>query len=373
MQLKKLIKNFFTANMKYTNNLSYRRVIMINSMLLLSIIVFFIFAYANFTITQNYYVVMLDLIAAISAMATLLDLRRAHNIKRAAILATAIIILFMISFILENKNSHFGIIWSIFIPVLAISFNGKGLGLVFTILFYLIMIPLAYMGIGSWNNGEWAFVDFLRFSIASSLLTYLTYMTESAHAESDIELQIIREREQQTLESVKIQAITDGLTGMYNRRYFNEVVPKLLGIAQRENRRISLFIIDIDHFKNYNDYYGHLKGDETLIKIANELMQFIQREDDFVFRVGGEEFAGIIHTRDKDQSEDWIAQINAKIEALNIEHVRSQTPVKKVTVSIGVCTALVDETKDLTYFYKRADEALYSAKSKGRNCIVTVN
>lgn len=367
MLLKKIIKNFFTANMEYVDSVSYRRVIMINSMLLLSAIVFYIFTYANVFIIQEYEIALLDFVSANAALLTLYMLRRTKNVKAAAFISIVIIILFMIIFILKNQNSHLGIIWSIFIPVMAISFNGKKIGLAFSIVFYAIMFYLAYHGIGTWNHGEWAFVDFLRFTIASSLLTYVIYSSESAHEDADAELKKVRKRELDMLENVKIQAITDGLTGMYNRRYFNEVVPKLLGIAQRDKSYVSLFILDVDYFKNYNDHYGHHKGDEVLRKIAQELINFIQRDDDFVFRIGGEEFAGIVHARNQDESAKWISEINKKILELNITHDTTRLDIKKVSVSIGICTRLVTPETDITYFYKAADKALYQAKELGRN------
>lgn len=370
MLLKKLIKNFFTANIDYVDSVSYRRVIMINSVLLLSAIVFYLFTYANIFIIQEYEIALLDFIAANASLLTLYMLRRTKNIKAAAFISIVIVIVFMIAFILKNENTHFGIIWSIFIPVMAISFNGKKIGLAFSLFFYTVMFYLAYDGIGTWNKGGWGTLDFLRFTVASSLLTYVIYTAEAAHEDADNEVLEIRHREQEMLENIKIQAITDVLTGLYNRRYFNEIVPKLLGIAQREEARICLFILDVDYFKNYNDHYGHQKGDEVLRLIAQEVMSFIQRDDDFVFRIGGEEFAGIVHTQNTEEAQAWISQINTKILNLNIEHLHSHLKEKKVTVSIGLCCKLVTEKTDLNYFYQSADKALYQAKELGRHTLV---
>jgi len=371
MQLKKIIKNFFTANIEYVDSLSYRRVIMINSMLSLSILVFYFFSYINWFSIQEYTVAILDFVAATTSVGTLYLLRRTKNIKLVAFISVLIIMTFMILFIIQNKNSNFGIIWSVFVPYLAISFNGKRVGLALSTIYLSIMFYLAVDGIGVWNQGLWSEIDFIRFFVALSLFTYIFYLTESAHEDADKELEEVRKKEADMLKSVKTQAITDGLTGMYNRRYFNEIVPKLLGAAQRSETLISLFVLDVDYFKNYNDHYGHHKGDEVLCKIANALINFIQREDDFVFRIGGEEFAGLIHTHNKDESEEWIAKINQLIVNLEIEHKMSKLDMKKVTVSIGVCTAQASQEKDLDYFYKKADEALYVAKNSGRNCIVT--
>jgi len=368
-----ILKNFFTANIPYKDGVTYRRIIMINSMLLLSAFFFFAFAYINYFVILDSTVALLDTLAGLFSIATLIHLRRFKKIQTTAFLTIVILIFFMISFIIKNQNSHFGIIWSYYIPLFAILFNGKKVGLQLTLFYFIIIFTLAYLGIGTWNEGEWSFIDFIRFVASSAMFAYIIYTTESAHENADHELKLIRKHEAEILDKLQKQAITDGLTGMYNRRHFNEVVPKLLAIAQREESYISLFILDIDYFKNYNDYYGHQKGDTTLQKIAKELIRFIQRDDDFVFRIGGEEFAGLIHTRNKDESEEWISTLNAKIAALNIQHKKTLLPNKIVTVSIGVCTTKVVQGRDIDYFYKKADEALYKAKERGRNTTVMVH
>lgn len=365
-----LIKNFFTSNIEYTDSVSFRRVIMVNSMLSLASLVFFGFAYFNYFLLGDIFISLLDFTAAVAATITLIRLRRNKDIKQASLFTMIIVIVFMISFIVTNENSHFGIIWSIFVPIFAIEFNGKKIGSIISILFYAIMFSLAYYGIGVWNDGAWDKVDLTRYIASSSFLTFILYIIESAHNEADKELSRTREREKSILEELKNQAITDGLTGMYNRRHFNTVVPKILATAQRQGTYISLFVLDVDFFKPYNDYYGHQKGDATLQKIAQELMAFVQREGDYVFRIGGEEFAGVIHTEDKIESEAWLSQLNARIVALNIPHERTKLAEKKVTASIGVCTTTVSAEHDMQYFYKRADDALYRAKESNRNTII---
>jgi len=370
MTFKKLIKNIFTSNIEYIDGVSHRRIIMINSMLILSATVFYIFTYTHIMLTQNYLVAFLDFFTATASLMTLLFLRKNKNVKQAAFISVIILMSFMIMFIIENKNSHFGIIWSIFIPFLAISFNGKNVGIVLTLIFYTILFYLAFSGIGIWNEGSWALIDFIRLLFSSTVLTLIIYLSESAHEAADRELSRIRENEKKILEELKSQAITDGLTKMYNRRYFNEVGPKLLAVAQRQQYSIGFFILDIDYFKQYNDYYGHHQGDVALQKIAKELMNVIKREDDFVFRLGGEEFAGMIHLSDSCETEDWLSKLTQNIVDLDIEHLNSELELKKLTVSIGLCLTKVTQETTLDQLYKNADDALYKAKNSGRNKIV---
>ena len=370
MFIKNLIKNLFTSKMPYSDSVSYRRIIMINSMLILAIIVFFIFTYTNLFVIYDPIIALMDFLSALASIYALYRLRKNRNVPQAAFISVVVLIVFMISFTLKNENSHFGVIWSVFIPYFAILFNGKKIGLMLATFFYTVMIYLSFKGIGHWNEGAWEFIDFLRFTMSAVVLTYIIYMVEAAHEKADEELKKVRKHEEAILEELKNKAITDTLTGMYNRRYFKETIPKILKIAQRDEKYVSFFILDIDYFKNYNDYYGHQAGDEALKKVANALQSFLQRENDFVFRIGGEEFTGIVHIDRREEGKEWISKLNDYILNLGIEHLGSQLAAKKLTVSIGLCSKLVTQETDLEYFYKLADAALYSAKESGRNRLV---
>jgi len=367
MNVKQLLRNYFTANIIFSDNVSYRRVVMINGMLSLFVLIFLIFTYLNISITHDYLIAFFDFLTAVMSLFTLWWLRRHKDIQKAAFIATMILIIFMIVFILKNENSHFGIIWSIFIPYFSILFNGKKLGLYISIFFYSIMLTLAYQGIGEWNQGAWAQIDFLRFSLASFVLTVVVYSSESAHDQADKELFLVRANEKKILQELKKLSITDALTDTYNRRHFNDIVPHVLKEAQENSTLVSLFILDIDYFKEYNDTYGHYEGDIALQKVAKLLKFILSYEDDCIFRIGGEEFAGLIHTRSKDETQELIESINQQIIALNIEHSSSHTSSKFLTVSIGVYTNYSSNDKGLEYFYKQADNALYKAKDEGRN------
>lgn len=363
------MKNFFTSNITYTDNASYRRVIMINSILSLAVMVFFLFTYMNILMGKEF-IALLDFLTAIASIITLFSLRKNHSVQRAAVITTLILMLFMFIFIYTNKNSHFGIIWSIFIPFFSILFNGKKLGLIFSIFYYIVMFSLAYIGIGVWNEGAWDILDFTRFAISGLILTYILYVSESAFEDSNTELKLVREHEQEMLGELQQQAITDGLTGMYNRRHFNDVVPSLINTAHRKNEYISFFILDVDYFKFYNDYYGHQKGDIALKEIATTLMNFTTRDNDIVFRLGGEEFAGLIQSNRPQKMKEWLQALTNTIESLHIEHKATLVQSDYLTISVGVYTLNVEENMTMNAMYKEADKALYRAKEEGRNRVV---
>ena len=371
MTIKNIFKNFITSNAEYNDNVSYRRIMMVNGIMSLTALIFFIFTYINFFVTQNHTVAIFDLVAGLASVLNILYLRIKKNIQISAFLAVIILIAFMITFILDNQNTHFGIIWSIFVPFIAINLNGKIKGLYLSIFFYSIMFYLAFDGIGTWNDGAWIMIDFIRFAIASIVLTLIIYMSESVHSIADKELQQIRVKERAMIVSLERQAITDGLTSMHNRHHFNEESEKILESVKNNNEFLAFLILDIDYFKNYNDQYGHQAGDEALVLVAKELMNFT-KDMGYAFRMGGEEFAILTRSSNRDRTIKKFGTLNKRIEDLAIEHKDSAVACT-LTVSGGLCIHKVKDDDNIDTLYKLADKALYTAKHSGRNRLEIVS
>lgn len=161
-------------------------------------------------------------------------------------------------------------------------------------------------------------------------------------------------------------SITDALTKIYNRRYFNEMFPKMLNRAKRKNELICFLIIDIDYFKQYNDTYGHQQGDEALLKVAQTINKSLKRADDHCFRLGGEEFGVIINSDTKEQTIEFANEIKNNIEALKLEH-KNSIANKYLTISVGAICKYARNIEDYEELYKDADDLLYKAKELGRN------
>lgn len=162
-------------------------------------------------------------------------------------------------------------------------------------------------------------------------------------------------------------SITDELTQLYNRRFFNTKIEEEINRAKRENNSFSLLIMDIDYFKEYNDTYGHQEGDSALAKVASVLKNYTNRSSDFAFRLGGEEF-GIITLLDKEKVTEFAMLIKNEVEKLEIEH-KTSIASSYLTISIGITSKEYYNISNSTILYKEADDALYKAKSNGRNCI----
>lgn len=176
---------------------------------------------------------------------------------------------------------------------------------------------------------------------------------------------------QQLLDSnQQLEAIsrTDSLTSVANRRYFDEVLSREWKRSLRNKNPITLVMVDIDCFKLYNDYYGHLEGDECIRTVAKMLKSMISRPMDLVARYGGEEFAILL----PDTNENAIIlaeQCRASILQRCIPHAASKVS-PYVTVSMGVATMVPSEDVDLSELIRIADRALYSAKASGRNTVI---
>ena len=160
-------------------------------------------------------------------------------------------------------------------------------------------------------------------------------------------------------------SITDGLTNIYNRRYFDEIFPKIINEAKRKNELIAFLFMDIDHFKQYNDNYGHQKGDEVLINFAACLKQSLHRSSDYTFRLGGEEFAVVYQMETKEKAVEFANTLRKNIENLKIEHKYSSVS-SYITASMGLICKNANEIV-IDEIYKQADDLLYQAKRSGRN------
>ena len=156
----------------------------------------------------------------------------------------------------------------------------------------------------------------------------------------------------------------DGLTQVYNKRYFLEVLEREISRGHRYGRELSLIMFDIDHFKQINDTFGHLAGDYVLKHLASVIKERIRRED-IMARYGGEEFAIVLPEIDNYNARQFAEKIRRIVERTTFKFEDTKIPV---TVSVGVAST-ASEVTDPTHFIKLADERLYEAKHRGRNCV----
>jgi len=161
----------------------------------------------------------------------------------------------------------------------------------------------------------------------------------------------------------------DGLTGLYNRRIFDDYIQRVWRQARRDQVVVEIIFIDIDHFKIYNDLYGHQAGDDCLRRVARTILRAAKRPFDFSARYGGEEFVLVLYGPPQDYARALPEQLRQEIMELAIQHEGSQVATT-ITVSIGVAIAEPASGRSLTGAIQAADEALYEAKQSGRNRVI---
>ncbi|MDY0052627.1 MAG: diguanylate cyclase [Aliarcobacter sp.] len=164
-------------------------------------------------------------------------------------------------------------------------------------------------------------------------------------------------------------SITDHLTSLYNRRHFQEIFEKKLSSLNRHNNHFSFAILDIDFFKDYNDFYGHPQGDIALKEISNVLKNTLNRPNDYVFRIGGEEFAILFEVVDLNNAFYIMEELRKKVENLKIS-TANKNVCDYMTISIGLGNILkISPNVNNEIIYDEVDKLLYESKESGRNKI----
>lgn len=206
------------------------------------------------------------------------------------------------------------------------------------------------------------------YSAIRNIITATKELEELSHS---LEKQVYeRTRDlEMMMEKVQKLSITDELTGLYNRRYYTQIIDNEIKRAERNKVCFGYLILDIDNFKRFNDNYGHQRGDQVLIQVANRFHSVLERPDDFVFRMGGEEFLVIFTGETKTKVINFAQRVVEAVSLLNIEHAYNDD-YNIVTVSGGlvVCEPK-QECTSADEMYKVSDELLYAAKEAGRNCL----
>ena len=183
----------------------------------------------------------------------------------------------------------------------------------------------------------------------------------------------VRENAQKDLleanNKLEILSRIDGLTNVYNRRHFDEVLHHEWGRLKRENGELALLLCDVDYFKDFNDTYGHLGGDQCLKDIARTIDSTLQRPSDMTARYGGDEFVIILPNTKLEGAMHLAENVRDSVSRLQIRHEKSPV-ADHVTVTIGASSGFPDDALPEDKFIWLADKALYEAKMKGRNCYI---
>lgn len=196
----------------------------------------------------------------------------------------------------------------------------------------------------------------LCFALAAAIVTIVIRKTKS------METIILAANKQ-----LELLANEDGLTGLSNRRQFNKTLEADWQHCSRAKSALSLIMLDIDHFKQYNDSFGHVKGDDALRQVGNILERAASRQTDLAARYGGEEFVLLLPSTPLKDAKDIAEKIRTSIEALDIRHVPS---IERITASLGVASTTPSAKGNYISLIEAADKSLYQAKYNGRNQVI---
>lgn len=282
-------------------------------------------------------------------------------------LASASIMYFLLITNNPNVNNyHTGLIILIVVGNIIIRLRFKYAVFFTFLIFFLFVLTvnnIALMNQETVNNNIMVLFTIVCFTLVGNYQiereTRLTYLNSLLRRIDAVKLEDSNKK-------LKQISITDGLTGLINRRHFDVAIKNEWRNGCRSDTLLSLIFIDIDYFKNYNDNYGHQKGDDCLQQVGRQLNANIKRPRDLVARYGGEEFVIVLPETDVQGAKGLAKKIGRSIEELNIPHAFSSA-ADVVTVSLGVATMQPSCGGSFSELIGRADTALYEAKNQGRN------
>lgn len=346
-KLKNLIYPSSSFQIHSNDYFSLRKVVMINTFFIIGMFAFSLFAFIHILFIYDYFIAFIDILAFCVFLYLYLDLKKNNNIVKAATVGLLMLSLFMLSFAYYNHNNSFGLIWTIFVPIFAISQFKPKTGLTISLVYYLFLFTFLFYGVLFWNETSWDITSFLRLFIASMIFTFIYFAIERSFEDVSSQLKKLTN--------------TDSLTSLFNRRKIDQMIEERFYEYERYGTNLSIAILDIDDFKILNDTYGHSIGDSVL-KEFSQLFLDSSRKTDIVGRWGGEEFIIIMPNSTLEQAILNIQRFMTKLAYHEFTHV------KTFTCSVGVCQANVN-INTVDKLFQCADNALYNSKRNGKNQI----
>jgi diguanylate cyclase (GGDEF)-like protein len=334
---------------------SYRKKVTSKFILLLSFTILFTLMLGNF-IYNNTDVLYVNIILfiIISVILVLPGNQRKYG-SHSVLHIMGIGVLLVVYF---NHGKEYTPIWSFLYIFLVMSLYGHKVGLRISIGFLTTLLLLLFYFTGTTVT----MMEFIRFSMVSCFTLFFAYLAE---------MLISRTFEKLIKAKSMLEQLTriDALTGLFNRRHFDEILLQKISAVNRSEELLALTIIDIDYFKSYNDTFGHPAGDVALIALANLLKVQLKRSNDAVFRLGGEEFALLYQAKNKESAMKLTEDVRAAVESLE-QYCEIE---RQITISAGLL--LIKPNQDLTVekAYELADKLLYQAKNSGRNQVAISN
>ncbi len=236
------------------------------------------------------------------------------------------------------------------------------------LVFIIISSICSAQGLGPFAMGEfYREIVLIRFHLFCGITGVTVILVSALGSERDRLVQDLKK----AFEQIKALSLLDELTGIANRRKFEEEVNREWKRAFRNQNSLAVIMCDIDHFKKYNDYFGHQEGDDCLRKVAKAIENNIHRAGDIVARFGGEEFIVLLLDCNSEQAFHIAERIRCSVTSLEIKHA-DKVDFEYITLSLGVASMVPNLKNSFTDLIEKADKALYMAKHQGRNQTVLI-
>lgn len=334
-----------------------RKAFFTNALLFVSLATFTIFFFININLGKTALIVV-DFVAAVLILIFILLVYKKKKVELVGHVFSYLLLISIVAIVYTQKNQNFDLVWSFAFTAFTFPILGANKGAIANGLLYAIVLPMAFLGIGEWDYGNWSHVSFLKYFLASIFFTIMCFLGECSFANANQKLMSLRAKEKAYTSKVEELSITDNLTKLFNRNKINEVLTSEENLYKRYGHSFGVIMVDIDHFKSVNDTCGHQMGDTVLKEFAG-ILKTHSRKTDTVGRWGGEEFLIIC-------SETSLDGLLSHAELLRSEVSTFPFSIEEhKTASFGV--ALYDKDENINSMIKRADDALYNAKESGRN------
>ncbi|MDQ7050713.1 MAG: GGDEF domain-containing protein [Enterobacterales bacterium] len=342
----------------------YRRYFLTSILLVIALVTFILFIFINWALGKIS-LVYFDMFASSLITVALYFLWVKKNVEVASCISSLIVFLFLLAFSYINQSESFSLAWTFCFPLFVIPLLGLKRGCLVIALFYTLLTPMVYWGIGKWDYGQWDQVSFLRFILITSIIIFIAYFYESTSQKAFKAIAINRKIEKRYMRELETHSYTDPLTQLYNRRYFEDQFEVEYNKIDRYKNSFCLIMVDIDHFKLINDEKGHQVGD-LLLQEFSALLTTNTRSSDILCRWGGEEFMLLLPNSDRQKALAIAEKLreNTRLEVFSCN--------VKMTISLGLIEVSNTELRKRSIM-NRVDQALYQAKSTGRNKVVVAS
>jgi len=351
---------FYTPKLTNLTPHEYRQHVMLTIVAPVGFIIFTLMAFYDALVIQ------IDLLALIPAFLaggflTTYLLYKITNDKTLCIwLFTISMIAALLVFVYKNHNEGFGLVWALLFPIMITMALGHKWGWKIATLVYFMLLAILYDGLSIWLRGNWDTTGLVRFSLAYLTSTFMVYVLASSNNQvyKALEKQHLNQTKQKEL--VEKIAITDSITGVFNRYHLNQTMQQLPHHElDQQQANLVFFILQIDWFKQYVDFYGFQQGDELLITISQLIKKQLKMVNGSVYRVGGSQFSGFSIEQDITKILIQINEIEGLLNQLAIPHEIS--PEQQVHVSIGMVIYNQFKKFDFSECYKQAETSLFKA------------